>query len=83
MNLLTPSSKILKKANWDLFAIVSHIMATFGIMELSLKLGIFYFSLDREDPTHINADTKAKGDNDPLDVCEIGELVGYPGYLPY
>jgi len=34
-----------------------------------------------EDPNHIHPETKAKGDNDPLDVCEIGELVGYPGQI--
>jgi len=26
-------------------------------------------------------ETKAKGDNDPIDVCEIGEEVGYPGQI--
>jgi inorganic pyrophosphatase len=34
-----------------------------------------------EDPKHIHPETKAKGDNDPVDVCEIGELVGTPGQL--
>ncbi|CAO3589439.1 unnamed protein product [Absidia cylindrospora] len=34
-----------------------------------------------EDPTHVNPDTKAKGDNDPIDVCEIGEQIGYPGQV--
>merc|ERR1712169_88852 len=34
-----------------------------------------------EDPNIIHPETKAKGDNDPLDVCEIGELVGYPGQV--
>ncbi|KAL2835109.1 inorganic pyrophosphatase [Aspergillus cavernicola] len=34
-----------------------------------------------EDPNTIHPETKAKGDNDPLDVCEIGELVGYPGQV--
>ena len=24
-----------------------------------------------EDPTHIHPETKARGDNDPLDVCEV------------
>jgi len=28
-----------------------------------------------------HAETKAKGDNDPLDVCEIGEQVGYVGQI--
>ncbi|GAA99158.1 uncharacterized protein L969DRAFT_95064 [Mixia osmundae IAM 14324] len=34
-----------------------------------------------EDPAHTHPETKAKGDNDPLDVCEIGEAVGYPGQV--
>ncbi|KAL7269461.1 Inorganic pyrophosphatase [Rhizina undulata] len=34
-----------------------------------------------EDPNTIHPETKAKGDNDPLDVCEIGEAVGYPGQI--
>ncbi|KAJ7040463.1 inorganic pyrophosphatase [Mycena alexandri] len=34
-----------------------------------------------EDPAQSNAETKAKGDNDPLDVCEIGEQVGYVGQV--
>jgi inorganic pyrophosphatase len=34
-----------------------------------------------EDPTHVSPDTMAKGDNDPIDVCEIGEQVGYPGQV--
>ncbi len=34
-----------------------------------------------EDPTHIDKDTNAKGDNDPLDVCEIGQAVGFTGQI--
>lgn len=34
-----------------------------------------------EDPQHTHPETKAKGDNDPLDVCEIGEQVGYTGQV--
>ncbi|KAF9892897.1 Inorganic pyrophosphatase [Aspergillus nanangensis] len=34
-----------------------------------------------EDPNVAHPETKANGDNDPLDVCEIGELVGYPGQV--
>lgn len=34
-----------------------------------------------EDPTHEDPDTKAKGDNDPVDVCEIGQNVGKPGQV--
>jgi inorganic pyrophosphatase len=34
-----------------------------------------------EDPNVSHAETKARGDNDPLDVCEIGEQVGYVGQV--
>jgi inorganic pyrophosphatase len=34
-----------------------------------------------EDPNVTHPETKAKGDNDPLDVCEIGEQVGYTGQV--
>ena len=29
----------------------------------------------------MNADTNARGDNDPVDVCEIGEAIGYCGQV--
>ncbi|KAG9619923.1 pyrophosphatase-domain-containing protein, partial [Aureobasidium melanogenum] len=34
-----------------------------------------------EDPNVTHPETKAQGDNDPLDVCEIGELVAKPGEI--
>ncbi|KAJ2374944.1 Inorganic pyrophosphatase, partial [Coemansia sp. RSA 2611] len=34
-----------------------------------------------EDPSQTNSDTKCVGDNDPIDVCEIGEAVGYIGQI--
>ncbi|CAO3587551.1 unnamed protein product [Absidia cylindrospora] len=34
-----------------------------------------------EDPNHIHAETKAKGDNDPIDVLEIGEQVATVGQI--
>jgi len=34
-----------------------------------------------EDPTHDHPDTGARGDNDPLDVCEIGEAVAHVGEI--
>ncbi|KAJ2868073.1 Inorganic pyrophosphatase [Coemansia aciculifera] len=34
-----------------------------------------------EDPGQTNSDTKCVGDNDPIDVCEIGEAVGYTGQV--
>ena len=40
-----------------------------------------YFIQTWEDPNVQHAETKAKGDNDPLDVCEIGEQVGYVGQV--
>lgn len=32
-----------------------------------------------EDPSHTDSDTQCKGDNDPLDVCEIGSRVAQRG----
>lgn len=32
-----------------------------------------------EDPDHFHPDTKQRGDNDPLDACEIGDTIAYPG----
>jgi len=32
-----------------------------------------------EDPSHTHPDTNCKGDNDPLDVCEISSLAGAAG----
>jgi inorganic pyrophosphatase len=34
-----------------------------------------------EDPQVKHAETGANGDNDPLDVCEIGEALGYVGQI--
>lgn len=34
-----------------------------------------------EDPAQVHTETKAHGDNDPLDVCEIGEQLGYTGQV--
>jgi inorganic pyrophosphatase len=34
-----------------------------------------------EDPNVKHAETGANGDNDPLDVCEIGEAVAYVGQV--
>lgn len=34
-----------------------------------------------EDPAVSHTETKAVGDNDPLDVCEIGEQLGYVGQV--
>ncbi|KAF9947552.1 Inorganic pyrophosphatase [Modicella reniformis] len=36
-----------------------------------------------EDPSVVHNETKASGDNDPLDVCEIGEQVGYTGQVKH
>ncbi|KAM3864918.1 inorganic pyrophosphatase 2, mitochondrial [Diretmus argenteus] len=34
-----------------------------------------------EDPNHTDKDTKCCGDNDPIDVCDIGTLVCSPGQV--
>lgn len=34
-----------------------------------------------EDPGHTDSDTGCKGDNDPLDVCEIGYRVAKRGEI--
>ncbi|EOR03882.1 hypothetical protein E3P92_01193 [Wallemia ichthyophaga] len=34
-----------------------------------------------EDPDSVHPETKAKGDGDPIDVCEIGEAVGHIGQV--
>jgi len=34
-----------------------------------------------EDRNYTHPDTMAKGVNDPIDVCEIGERVAYPGQI--
>jgi len=34
-----------------------------------------------EDPSIVDHDTNAKGDNDPIDVCEIGTATGYTGQI--
>lgn len=34
-----------------------------------------------EDPNQVHPETKAKGDDDPLDVCEIGEQVATVGQI--
>lgn len=34
-----------------------------------------------EDPNAMHPETKANGDDDPLDVCEIGEAIGYTGQV--
>ncbi|OBZ85710.1 Inorganic pyrophosphatase [Choanephora cucurbitarum] len=34
-----------------------------------------------EDPTYIHEDTNAKGDNDPIDVIEIGQEIGKQGQI--
>ncbi|KAG0171187.1 Inorganic pyrophosphatase [Apophysomyces sp. BC1034] len=34
-----------------------------------------------EDPTMVNSEVNARGDNDPIDVCEIGSQVGYTGQV--
>lgn len=83
-------SKISRRANFDSSATASLTRATSGTTVLSPRFEYPSYSHRAqeltifqtwEDPNVIHPETKAKGDNDPLDVCEIGELVGYPGQV--
>ncbi|KAH8835557.1 inorganic pyrophosphatase [Flagelloscypha sp. PMI_526] len=51
----------------------------FNPIKQDVKKGRLRYSW--EDPSQVHPETKAKGDNDPLDVCEIGEQVGYVGQI--
>ena len=89
-NLVCLYSKIPRRASFDSSATASLTRVIFGTTVLSLRLENtssshkaeeLTISQTWEDPNVIHPETKAKGDNDPLDVCEIGELVGYPGQV--
>lgn len=89
-NLVCLYSKIPRRASFDSSATASLTRVIFGTTVLSLRLENTSYSLKAEvltisqtweDPNVVHPETKAKGDNDPLDVCEIGELVGYPGQV--
>lgn len=86
----TRSSRTSRRASFASSAIASLTRATCGTMEHSLRYidtlptSSVEFQLTPslqtwEDPNVVHPETKAKGDNDPLDVCEIGELVAKPG----
>ena len=45
----------------------------------SFLLNLSHYPQTWEDPNHTHPETNAKGDNDPLDVCEIGERVARRG----
>ena len=94
MSCLIPSSKTSRRASFDLSATASLTRVTYGTTVPSLRLAfegtspvyllcpLLTSSLQTwEDPNVVHPETKAKGDNDPLDVCEIGELVGYTGQI--
>lgn len=42
---------------------------------------LFFFSQTWEDPGHKDENTGCCGDNDPIDVCEIGSKVMHPKCL--
>lgn len=46
-----------------------------------LVLSLLVLKQTWEDPNHTDKDTKCCGDNDPIDVCEIGTLVCSPGQV--
>lgn len=43
-------------------------------------IDIDFFTQTWEDPKHETPETKTLGDNDPLDVCEIGQKVSQYGH---
>lgn len=45
----------------------------------SVSLSDTYLLQTWEDPSHIHQDSGSKGDNDPLDACEIGRAVASTG----
>lgn len=65
---------------WNYGALPQVCAVELSIFHMSYRLSLFD-QQTWEDPTQTHAETKAKGDNDPLDVCEIGEQVGYPGQI--
>lgn len=74
--------------NYGAFPQVSQLprsLPPFIVLNLPTRLVIIltpYIILQTwEDPNQQHAETKARGDNDPLDVCEIGEQVGYVGQV--
>ena len=58
--------------------------AIYSFNRPQFKKGDLYFNYGCfpqtwEDPTHIHPDANARGDNDPLDVVEIGARIINPG----
>lgn len=63
-------------------------MVTFGITEHFHRFNcsdqshyqtIAFIVQTWEDPNHLDANTNCKGDNDPIDVCEIGTRIAKTG----
>ena len=57
---------------------------TIHFFDKQFKKGDLYFNYGCfpqtwEDPTHVHPDANARGDNDPLDVVEIGARIIKPG----
>lgn len=64
----------------DKFDSSSHDVRNYGIQTvftglMLLALSVLVLKQTWEDPNHTDKDTKCCGDNDPIDVCEIGTLV--------
>lgn len=87
-SLSTPSSRTSRRASSDMSGTASPTRATSGTTVPSPRYDDAMPMSDPtntdtlqtwEDPNVVHPETKAKGDNDPLDVCEIGELVAKPG----
>jgi inorganic pyrophosphatase len=79
-----------RRENCGLYETASLTRGISGIMELSRKHGRILMSstlrrrlrfVDSLLHVMLIALTSKKGDNDPLDVCDISETVGYPGQI--
>lgn len=66
-------------AHYHRYICISKIIECFG--SSCIKILISFLKKTWEDPTHIHCETQARGDNDPIDVIEIGEAIGKKGQV--
>lgn len=70
-------------ALWYLFKALAGFCIALDVFDQHKPLGMLTSVLlswfqTWEDPHQKDKDTDCRGDNDPIDVCEIGSKVGYP-----
>lgn len=71
--------------NYGAFPQVRYTLNLFLFFFFNIYIHIYilcmYVLQTWEDPSTIDPDTQTPGDDDPLDVCEIGRDVGFPGQV--